>query len=152
MGTDHDLMEMAIGMAKRAKSSGQRPFGCLILAPKGRIIGYGSGTGRDIDPTAHSELIAIREACRHRRGLLEGCTLYSTHEPCIMCCGAIMHAHLSRVVWGSSRAHMPDLFHQREIDVWTLLNDTSNRRVTGIGGIMWRECVQLFADERRMRV
>lgn len=143
---DPGYMKIAIAAAQVAAGEGERPFGCLIVGPGGGVIGEGRGTGRDNNPTRHSEILAIRSACIVQRGLLEGCTLYSTHEPCTMCCGAIMHAKLSRVVWGSWRADLPELFRQQRYEAIELLQNTSHPPAI-VADCLKDECVALFAPE-----
>lgn len=148
---DAAAMQKAIQLALRAEYFGERPFGCVILNADGQEIGEGYGSeetlvGEVIDPTRHSELIAIRQACRHQRGLLQGCTLYTTHEPCRMCIGAIQHAKLQRVVWGSSRRDLPGLFRDRQHGGRAAILDTSNPPII-TAGLMRDECVALFASE-----
>lgn len=143
-------MQHAIKAARRAEKFGDRPFGAVIVDEENQIVSIAAGTGTDEDPLRHSECVAIEEACRLlKRGArrLEGCTLYSTHEPCHMCAGAILHAHLSEVVWGSWRDDLPELFRRYDVDTWKILYDSSHLpRATG--GIMNDECVRLFDAER----
>ncbi len=135
-------MRRAIHLAQVGLNLGVDPYGCVIVDQHGDYIGVGIGTGSDTDPTAHSEMHAIQEAC-HSRGLLHGCTLVSTHEPCAMCCGAITHAKLSRVVYGSSRADLPHQYRQCHRDVTERLGDTSEPPEV-IGGVLRDECIALL--------
>jgi len=85
--------------------AGDAPFGTVIVKD-GRIVGEGRNrVGSNHDPTAHSEVEAIRDACR-RLGThsLEGCVMYTSGEPCPMCSGAIVFARLARIYFGASRA------------------------------------------------
>lgn len=145
---DAEYMAEAIKWAKHAQDCGQRPFGCVIVDSAGLLAGA-CGSERLDDPTWHSEVEAIRLATSLRGVLLHECTLYSTHEPCIMCCGAINHAKISRVVWGSQRADMPDLFRTRlpGTHPLALLRDTSHPPEIAIG-VLRDECVALFDQER----
>lgn len=139
-------MRRAIMLARRAEYFGWRPFGCVIVDNLGQVVAETFGSERPDDPTRHSEMLAIQTACHECGGLLQGCAIYSTHEPCAMCCGAINHAKLSRVVWGSSRRDLPRLFRQRHCSGLTLLADTSHPpRVTT--GVMRSECIALFDAE-----
>ncbi len=86
-------------------ATGDTPFGTVIVKD-GRIVGEGRNrVATSHDPTAHSEVEAIRDACR-RLGThsLEGCVMYTSGEPCPMCAGAIVWAKLSRIYYGASRA------------------------------------------------
>lgn len=137
-------MTEALVEAVDAHKRGERPFGCVIVDPEGTVIGTGGGSESPIDPTRHSELIAIRQACTVRKGLLYGCTLFSTHEPCLMCTGAILHSKVSTVVWGSCRSELPELF--RELisqDRW--IDTTHPPQV--VTGVMRDSCLALFAQE-----
>jgi tRNA(adenine34) deaminase len=125
-----------------------RPFGCVIVDEGGAVIAYAEGSERYDDPTWHSETEAIRIACRKRGGLLHDCTLYSTHEPCLMCCGAILHSKVSRVVFGSRREDLPDLFRVRPyLTARHLLADTSHPPEV-VEGVCRDECIALFDGER----
>lgn len=143
---DVAFMEMAIEEARVAASRGERPFGCVIVGPDLTVLSRAGGSETPIDPTRHSEIEAIRAACGVRDSLLRECTLYSTHEPCLMCIGAINHAKLSRVVWGSRRRNLPDLFRQRKDGARWLLADTTHPPFMR-SGVLQRECVALFDGE-----
>lgn len=143
-------MKRAIELAVEAKQHGERPFGCVIVDPFGNVLGTGSGSESESDPTRHSEIHAIQEACWTSQGLLEACTLFSTHEPCLMCIGAICHSKLSRVVYGSARSDLPLLFRQRTHGIEQLACDTS-RPIT-LERLMENECVALFDDEYAVAV
>lgn len=94
-------MEQALALARRAAALGEVPVGALVVKD-GQVIGRGYNRREtDADATAHAEMLAIREACRSLEGWrLEGCTLFVTLEPCPMCTGAIINAHIDTVVYG----------------------------------------------------
>ncbi len=98
-----ELMRRAIALAIENVGSGGGPFAALI-ARDGRIIAEGTNRVTQVnDPTAHAEIVAIREACRALKSFqLLGCDLYTTCEPCPMCFGAIYWARPSRVVYAST--------------------------------------------------
>jgi guanine deaminase len=99
------FMRRAIALALDNIQAGGGPFGCVIVRD-GRIIADGANrVTASNDPTAHAEIVAIREACRALQSFqLDGCDLYTTCEPCPMCLGAIYWAHLSRVFYAASAA------------------------------------------------
>lgn len=144
---DWDSVRMveAIQIAKDARDIGERPFGCIIVNENRQLLATASGSESPTDPTCHSEVIAIREACRMRGRLLQGCTIYSTHEPCMMCCGAILHSKLSRVVYGSSRIDLPQLFREYDTPLIDRLSDTSHPPT--IRRVLAEQCIALFAHE-----
>lgn len=146
---DGHWMGRAILLAKKAEQEGMRPFGCVILGDgrwRGPIaLTYGSEHADD--PTRHSEILAIRYACNLVGGLLQGGTLYSTHEPCTMCAGAICHSKLKRVVFGSYRHDLPELFRAKQHSSLELFRDTTTP-VQVVGGVLRTECIALFDAER----
>lgn len=141
-------MEKTIALARNAELEGDRPFGCLIVHEEKQVwVSMAYGTGIDSNPLRHSECRAIEKACEYYGHLLEGHALYSTHEPCHMCAGAILHSHVSEVVWGSYRDDLPDLFRSYDIDTVTILMDCGHRpKITP--GVLRDECIHLFDAER----
>ncbi len=102
MHDDHFWMTHALTLAEKAKEYGEVPVGAVIVQ-NDKIIGEGwnQPISQD-DPTAHAEIMAIRQACKTMKNYrLPNTTLYVTLEPCIMCAGAIVHARLSRVVYAA---------------------------------------------------
>jgi tRNA(adenine34) deaminase len=99
---DELWMEEALRAAQRALEAGEVPVGAIVVCG-GRIIGRGWNRNvTDSDPTAHAEIVALREAAanvgNHR---LAGCDLFVTIEPCPMCAGAMVHARIKRLVYGA---------------------------------------------------
>ncbi|MER5637851.1 tRNA adenosine(34) deaminase TadA [Kitasatospora sp. NPDC002227] len=99
----HDLMRLAIDEAALATATGDVPVGALVLGPDGTVIGRGHNEREAVgDPTAHAEVVAIRQAAEAvGEWRLSGCTLVVTLEPCTMCAGAIVLSRLDRVVYGA---------------------------------------------------
>jgi tRNA(adenine34) deaminase len=99
---DATWMAEAIAIARAAAIAGEIPVGAVVVH-EGRIIGRGGNRPiADHDPTAHAEIIALREAAATLGNYrLPGCTIFVTLEPCCMCAGAIMHARLARLVFGA---------------------------------------------------
>ena len=100
--SDEEYMREALALAAEAETRGEVPVGALVVRD-GEIIGRGGNQPIVAhDPTAHAEVIALRDAAaRSGNYRLPGATLYVTLEPCAMCAGAIMHARISRVVFGA---------------------------------------------------
>ncbi len=97
-------MGLALEEARGAAAAGEVPIGAIVVAPEGTIAGRGQNRMlRDLDPTAHAEIVALRAAA-HAVGSyrLTGCALYATLEPCAMCAGAMIHARLGRLVYAAA--------------------------------------------------
>ena len=100
--TDEDYLRAAIAEARTAELEGEVPVGAVVVY-NDEIIGRGQNRVlRDSDPTAHAEIVALRQAGLSLSNYrLTGCTLYVTLEPCAMCAGAILHARISRLVYAA---------------------------------------------------
>ncbi len=95
-------MELALSLAEAAAAAGEAPVGAVVVE-NGVVLAAARNRMRELgDPTAHAEMLAIRAALARRgTGRLDGCDLYVTLEPCAMCAGAIAHARLRRLYYGS---------------------------------------------------
>lgn len=121
---DRKFLQMAIALAKQGIEEGAGgPFGCIVVKD-GKVIGKGSNqVTSSNDPTAHAEVVAIRDACRHLGNYqLTDCDVYASCEPCPMCLGALYWARPRRVVYASTRdeaaeAGFDDAFIYLEINV-----------------------------------
>src|SRR5215475_8556487 len=100
---DAAWMRLALEEARLAAEAGEVPVGALVIKD-GEIVGRGHNRNLlDHDPTAHAEIVALRNAAEHLGNhRLSGCTVYATIEPCSMCAGALIHARVSRLVYGAS--------------------------------------------------
>ena len=100
-----EWMRLAIELAVRSVAAGGGPFGAVVVR-NGGIIGRGSNrVVLDADPSAHAEILAIREACRFlRTHELVGCEIFTSTEPCPMCLGAILWARITRVHFACTRS------------------------------------------------
>ncbi|MGZ8203965.1 MAG: tRNA adenosine(34) deaminase TadA [Burkholderiales bacterium] len=100
--TDEDYMREALALACDAAAAGEVPVGAVVVRD-GAIIGRGYNHPISArDPTAHAEVIALRDAAQRMQNYrLGGCELYVTLEPCAMCVGAILHARIAKVVFGA---------------------------------------------------
>jgi tRNA(adenine34) deaminase len=150
MNTADELwMEEALREAARAQTSGEVPVGAIIVRD-GTIIGRGWNRNRlDSDPTAHAEIVALREAGRHiGNHRLEDCQMFVTIEPCAMCCGALVHARLARLVYGAAD---PKAGAVRSI-MQVLNHPQLNHRMEIAGGVLAGKCTQMmqaFFQQRR---
>lgn len=152
---DHDqrLMRLAIAEALAAELAGEVPVGALVVSASGEILGRGNNQVlRRSDPTAHAEIIAMREAGAALGNYrLLGCTLVCTLEPCAMCAGAITHARLARLVFAARDPKAGACG-----SILSVLNHPSlNHHVTVREGILGPECGDLlrgFFRRRRLTV
>lgn len=140
--THQNWMDLAIALARDAGSMGEIPVGAVIVNQLGEAIATGvNRKERDRDPTAHAEMVAIREAAKFLKDWhLTGCTLYVTLEPCPMCAGAILQARVSTLVYGADDpkagairtvANLPD-------------SPLSFHKLEAIAGIREQECQDLL--------
>jgi tRNA(adenine34) deaminase len=148
--TDDDWMHEALVMADRAAGVGEVPVGCILVDASGVELSRGHNLREtDSDPTAHAEIVAIREAARKSRSWrLEGCTLFVTLEPCVMCAGALVNARIARVVWGCDDPKAGAL-----ATLYTIGQDTRlNHRFATTRGVLEQECAdrlrRFFANLR----
>ena len=98
-----ELMQSALTIARGAFSTGDVPVGAIVINKDGVVIGQGSNEREaNNDPTAHAEIVAIRNAAsRLQKSRLDGCTIVVTLEPCAMCAGAIAQSRISHLVFGA---------------------------------------------------
>lgn len=146
---DPDFLREAIAVCRRGIAAGQSPFGA-VLVRDGRIVAAAHNTvWRDVDPTAHAEVNALRAAAAALGAIdLTGCTLYSTCEPCPMCLAATHWAKVGRVVFGASIADAEAAgFAELPVPAATLAAlGRSPLRVEG--GVLRDECADLFRQWR----
>jgi tRNA(adenine34) deaminase len=146
---DLDYLRAAIAEAQAAEANGEVPVGAVV-AHENKIIGRGQNRVlRDSDPTAHAEIVALREAGLTLKNYrLEDCTLYATLEPCAMCAGAILHARIFRLVYAA-----PDPKAGACGSVLSVMNHPQlNHKVEVVSGLLAEECGQMLTNfflERR---
>jgi tRNA(adenine34) deaminase len=101
--TDIEALTMALDQARDAASAGEVPVGAIVVA-NGQVVGRGQNRVlRDMDPTAHAEIVALRQAARVLGNYrLPGCEMFVTLEPCAMCAGAMIHSRLRRLVYATA--------------------------------------------------
>ena len=136
--TDIDFMQRAFAEARQAAQAGEVPIGAVIVRD-GAIVATGQNRVlRDLDPTAHAEIVVLRAAAAALGNYrLNGCTLYVTLEPCAMCAGAMIHARLDRLVFAASDPkagaagsvlsvlNHSQLNHQMQVEQGILSNESS---------------------------
>lgn len=107
---DREFMREAIRLATESVQQGGGPFGAVIVKDGEIVAGNTNRVTLNLDPTAHAEVNAIREACR-KLGThdLTGCVVYTSCEPCPMCLGAIYWAHIDRIYYGNTRKDARDI-------------------------------------------
>ena len=138
------LMQKAISLAKEAAIKGDVPVGALVVDDAGTIIGMGANLReQDNDPTAHAEIVAIRNAAKKVGNYrLDDLTMVVTLEPCGMCAGAIAQSRIKRLVFGSF-----DEKYGAVGSVWDLLRDTrAIYKPEVISGVLEDECEQLLSE------
>ncbi|HXZ39538.1 MAG TPA: tRNA adenosine(34) deaminase TadA [Terriglobales bacterium] len=146
--TDELWMEEAIRAAQRALEMDEVPVGALVIC-EGKVVGRGRNRNlADSDPTAHAEIIALREAGKnvgnHRLG---DCELFVTIEPCAMCAGAMVHARLKRLVYGADDPKAGAVY-----SVLQVLNHPGlNHRMEVRGGVLGGKCAELLQEFFRSR-
>jgi tRNA(adenine34) deaminase len=126
---DSEAIEAALHEARRAAEAGEVPIGAVIVYEDEILARAQNRVLRDNDPTAHAEIVALREAAKLLGNYrLNGCTLYVTLEPCAMCAGAMIHARLDRLVYAApdpksgaagsvlSVINHPQLNHQMQVE------------------------------------
>ena len=140
--TDENYMEIALAEAKKAGQIGEVPIGAVLVAENGEVISAAHNqTIRLVDPTAHAEILALREsASKLSNYRLLNTSLYVTVEPCIMCMGAIVHARVKRVIYGAN-----DPKWGAAGSLYNFSEDVRlNHRVEIIKGVRDEECRELI--------
>jgi tRNA(adenine34) deaminase len=142
-------MEEALRCAQRALEAGEVPVGAIVIF-EGRIVGRGWNRNiSDSDPTAHAEVIALREAGtsvgNHR---LNGCQLFVTIEPCAMCAGAAVHSRIARLVYGAADPKAVAVHSVLQVINNSLLNHCTEVR-SGVLAGRSAELLQTFFRQRR---
>jgi tRNA(adenine34) deaminase len=149
---DEKYMRRAIELASRGEALGEVPVGAVIVS-NGEVIGEGFNQPISRhDPTAHAEIVAIRMAAeREQNYRLVGATLYVTLEPCTMCVGALIHARIARLVYGTTEPKAGVVESRSEL----LKSDFFNHRLKYVGGVCALECQQqlsYFFQNRREKI
>ena len=145
-----EFMQLALDLATQAALNGEVPVGAIVVKD-GVVIGRGSNAPIGLhDPTAHAEIIAMREAATYLGNYrLVDCTLYVTLEPCAMCSGAIQHARIARLVYGASDPKTGACG-----SVVNLMSEPKlNHHTEVLGGVLAEQCgavLTTFFKQRRL--
>jgi tRNA(adenine34) deaminase len=146
---DESFLLQALDLAREAEQNGEVPVGAVVVLD-GAVIGRGRNSPIGLnDPTAHAEILALREAAAAVGNYrLEGATLYATLEPCVMCAGALVAARVARLVFGARDLRFGGVRSKFRLADSTLLN----HRVEVSEGVRGAECAELirkFFESRR---
>lgn len=143
MDADISFMQLALEEARAAAAVGEVPIGALVVHDGKVLARSGNRTIRDCDPTAHAEIIVIRDAARLLRNYrVADTTLYVTLEPCSMCAGAIIQARIPRLVYGADDPKGGAVRSCFEI----LTNATLNHRVDIVTGVLAPDSASVLQD------
>lgn len=148
MAINAEFMREALAEAQAAADAGEVPIGAVVVF-ENRVIGRGQNRVlRDLDPTAHAEIVAMREAARALKNYrLVGCDLFVTLEPCAMCAGAMIHARLAGLVYGASDPKAGAAGSVLEV----LNHPRLNHRMAVTSGVLGDEAALLLRDFFRER-
>jgi tRNA(adenine34) deaminase len=140
---DREWMAKALLLAEQAGAAGEVPVGAVLVKDG---VAIGEGWNQPIstcDPTAHAEVIALRDAAsRLENYRLPETTLYVTIEPCTMCVGAMLHARVGRVIYGAKEPRAGAVESQLQLADMTHYN----HKMDVVGGVLAEECSQLISD------
>jgi tRNA(adenine34) deaminase len=150
MGRDEHFMRLALAEAGKALAAGEVPVGAVVVSGDEVVASACNGPVGLRDPSAHAEILALRRAAATGGNYrLAGTTLNVTLEPCIMCAGALVHARVSRLVFGAA-----DPKGGAVVSLYRLLEDGRlNHRVEVTGGVLAVECGEIlsrFFREKRL--
>jgi tRNA(adenine34) deaminase len=142
--TDERYMRLALEHAARGERGGEVPVGAVVVSAAGDILAVASNAPiTRQDPTAHAEMLALREAAaRSGNYRLDGTTMYVTLEPCVMCAGALVHARVKRLVFGARDLRFGGVRSKFQVADSDLLN----HRVEVTEGVLGDECVRLMRE------
>ncbi|HEU5116437.1 MAG TPA: nucleoside deaminase [Isosphaeraceae bacterium] len=148
--TDEQGMQHAIEACRRGIEEGQSPFGAAIVKQDRVLVAVHNTVWADTDPSAHAEVNAIRAACRSLNSIsLEGCTLYSTCEPCPMCLAASHWAKIDRIVFGASVADARAAgFSEMRISIESMVAQSGSHLILH-RGVRLTECASLFEEWKK---
>lgn len=150
-----ELMKICIETAKKDLKNNQYVLGAMVVDENGDVLSLkNSNLISGYDPTAHPEIVAIRESAEKRKSrYLEGCYLYSTLEPCPMCTSAVVWAKMAGIIFGAFQEDALEFSRNNKSDIltWRQITITSNEiavkgtpKIKIYGGVLRSECKKLF--------
>ena len=146
--TDADWMRQALAAAEEARERGEIPIGTCIVLGESVLAVAGNRTRTAQDPTAHAEIVALREAAlKVGNYRLTGAVVYSTIEPCVMCAGALIQARVARLVYGA----LDERAGAVESRFRVCDTDFLNHRIEITANVLEQECRELMQDFFRKR-
>jgi tRNA(adenine34) deaminase len=136
-----EFMRMALNLAREAETAGEVPVGAVVVLDH-QVIGRGRNSPISTnDPTAHAEMLALREASATIGNYrLEGATLYCTLEPCVMCAGALVAARIDRLVFGARDLRFGGVRSKFRLAD----SDVLNHRIEVVEGMLGAECAEIM--------
>jgi tRNA(adenine34) deaminase len=138
---DIEYMHLAIAQAEAAALRGEVPVGAILVLDDRILAAAGNRTITDCDPTAHAEIVALREAAQNAGNYrLTGASLYVTVEPCAMCAGALVQARIARLIYGADEPKGGAIRTCMQV----LDTPALNHRVEVVSGVLAGESVQLL--------
>ena len=143
LAVDEHLMRRALGLAVEAREMNEVPVGALVVMD-GEVIGEGFNQPiASCDPSAHAEMVAVRSAAmRIGNYRLQGASLYVTIEPCMMCCGVLVHARIARLVFGAREPRAGAVVSNARM----LEGDWLNHRVAVTEGVLAEACGRMMRE------
>lgn len=144
ISSHREWMELALQAARVAGAEGEVPVGAVVVGGDGHLLAVGANRReQDSDPTAHAEIVALREACRLRGDWrLPDCTLYVTLEPCAMCAAAILQVRIALLVYGADDPKAGAISSVLNLP----LSPASFHTLQVIAGVEERVCGQVLSD------
>src|ERR1041384_7759173 len=149
MHTDEKWMRIALEAAAKARAIDEVPIGACLVSAGGELIAVGHNlTITGCDPTAHAEVVVLREAARKIENYrLTGTVLYTTIEPCVMCAGAIVNARVARLVYGTADERFGAVRTKFQLCDSRSLNQQAEVTV----GVLETECRRVMQDFFRLK-